>query len=335
MSALYESLCHSLAEDRDLLAIAANARPGQPVPNLFMAAVHWLLLAGARHAVTDYYPDINSEGPARGDSYPSFRSFCRDRIDDITALISTRLVQTNVVRRCAVLLPAFAVAMGREQERPLSLVEIGASAGLNLLWDRYSYTYSDERRWGDPNSPVPLSSVIRGSLRPPLPESIPQVVFRVGLDLNPVDISDRYAVDWLRALVWPERVDEARMLEDALEMAKDDPPEILAGDALELLPEVLQGIPSDSTLCLYHTNTLNQFPSEARERFFGLVEEHGSVRDLSLISVEGRAGHHHCAVELTQYRNGLKTNRRLADNDSHGNWIQWLESGNALTGSKD
>ena len=120
-----------------------------------------------------------------------------------------------------------------------------------------------------------------------------------------------------------------------MEMAKDDPPEILAGDALELLPEVLQGIPSDSTLCLYHTNTLNQFPSEARERFFGLVEEHGSVRDLSLISVEGRAGHHHCAVELTQYRNGLKTNRRLADNDSHGNWIQWLESGSALTGSKD
>jgi len=62
MSALYESLCHSLAEDRDRLAIAANARPGQPVPNLFMAAVHWLLLAGARHAVTDYYPDLNPRG---------------------------------------------------------------------------------------------------------------------------------------------------------------------------------------------------------------------------------------------------------------------------------
>ena len=56
-----------------------------------------------------------------------------------------------------------------------------------------------------------------------------------------------------------------------------------------------------------------------------MVEEHGSVRDLSLISVEGRAGGHHCAVELTQYQNGLKTTRRLADNGSHGNWIQWLE----------
>ncbi len=90
-----------------------------------------------------------------------------------------------------------------------------------------------------------------------MPDSIPKVVFRVGLDLSPVDISDPDAVDWLRALVWPERVDEAQMLEDALEMAKDDPPRLLAGDALELLPEVLESIPLDSTLCLYHSNTLN------------------------------------------------------------------------------
>ena len=324
MSALYERLCHSMAEDRDLLAIAANARPGQPAPNLFMAAVHWLLLGGDQHPMTDCYPDINPESTARGDPYPSFRSFCLNHSEEIVDLISARLVQTNVVRRCAVLLPAFAVAMAQDPARPLSLVEIGASAGLNLLWDRYSYTYSDGQRWGDPDSPVQLSSVIRGRLRPPLPGSIPQVVFRVGLDLNPVDISDPDVVDWLRALVWPERVDEARMLEDALEMAKDDPPQTLAGDALELLPEVLQGIPSDSTLCLYHINTLNQFPREARERFFKLVDEHGSVRDLSLISVEGRAGHRHCAVELTQYQNGLRTNQRLADNDTHGNWIQWL-----------
>jgi hypothetical protein len=140
MSALYESLCHSLAEDRDLLAIAADARPGQPVPNLFMAAVHWLLMKGAQHPLKDYYPDISPEMTAHGDPYPSFRSFCLEHSEEIVDLVSTRLVQTNVVRRCAVLLPAFAVAMGRDAGQPLSLVEIGASAGLNLLWDRYSYT---------------------------------------------------------------------------------------------------------------------------------------------------------------------------------------------------
>ena len=143
MSSLYESLCHSLAEEQDLLALAANARSGQPAPNLFMAAVHWLLTKGAQHTVTEYYPDISPEMTTHGDPYPIFRSFCLEHGDEIVDLISIRLVQTNVVRRCAVLLPAFAVAMGRDAGQPLSLVEIGASAGLNLLWDRYSYTYSD------------------------------------------------------------------------------------------------------------------------------------------------------------------------------------------------
>ena len=335
MSALYESLCHSISDDRHLLALAAHARPGQPAPNLLLAAVHWLLLAGAQHPLSAYYPDISPGAVRQGDPYPSFRSFCLDHSGEIAALISTRRVQTNVVRRCAVLLPAFAAAMGRDHERPLSLVEIGASAGLNLFWDRYSYTYSDRRRWGDLDSPVQLSSVIRGDLRPPLPESIPQVVSRIGLDLNPVEIRDRDAVGWLRALVWPERAEEARMLEDALAMANDDPPRLLAGDALELLAEVLASIPSDTNLCLYHSNVLNQFPRDVRGRFFELVEEHGSVRDLNLISVEGRSRHHHCAVELTQYRNGFKTARLLADNDSHGNWIKWLETSSALTGTKD
>jgi len=177
MSSLYESLCHSLAEEQDLLALAANARSGQPAPNLFMAAVHWLLTKGAQHTVTEYYPDISPEMTTHGDPYPIFRSFCLEHGDEIVDLISTRLVQTNVVRRCAVLLPAFAVAMGRDAGQPLSLVEIGANAGLKLLWDRYSYTYSDAQRWGDPDHPVQLSSIIRGDLRPPLPDSIPKVVF--------------------------------------------------------------------------------------------------------------------------------------------------------------
>ena len=327
MSALYESLCHSIAEDKDVLAIAANARSGQPVPNLFMAAVHWLLMRDGEHPVSAYYPDL-CLGPAEpGDPYPSFRSFCLERREEITALISVRLVQTNVVRRCAVLLPAFAEAIGEDQEKPLSLVAIGASAGLNLFWDRYAYSYSDGRRWGDGGSPVQLSSVIRGEGRPSLPAAIPDVVFRVGLDLNPVDISDPDAVAWLKALVWPERREEATILDNAIELAQDHPPTLLAGDALELLPQVLQGIPPDSTLCLYHSHMLNQLSQEARGRFEDIIDQHGAARDLNLISFEGRAGGHHSAIELTQYQSGAKTIRHLADCDSHGNWIQWMESG--------
>jgi hypothetical protein len=233
-----------------------------------------------------------------------------------------------------VLLPAFAEAMGEATRRPLALVAIGASAGLNLFWDRYAYSYSDGRRWGDVGSPVQLSSVIRGEGRLTLPESIPDVIFRVGLDLNPVDIGDPDAVGWLKALVWPERREEARILDSAIESAQDNPPHLLAGDALELLPEVLRGVPPDSTLCLYHSHMLNQLSEEDRGRFEAIIDQHGAMRDLNLISLEGRAGGHHSAIELTQYQSCTKTTRHLADCDSHGNWIQWLESGSALTGSK-
>ena len=327
MSALYESLCHGIAEDSDVLAIAANARPGQPVPNLFMAAVHWLLMRGCEHPVSAYYPDLTPGPVEPGDPYPSFRSFCLNQREEITALISVRLVQTNVVRRCAVLLPAFAEAIGEARERRLSLVAIGASAGLNLFWDRYAYSYSDGRRWGDGGSSVQLSSVVRGEGRPPLPTSIPDVGFRLGLDLNPVDIRDPDAVAWLKALVWPERREEALILDNAIELAQDNPPHLLTGDALELLSEVLRGIPPDSTLCLYHSHMLNQLSPQARGRFEEIIDQHGAVRDLNLISLEGRAGGHHSAIELTQYQSGSKTTRHLADCDSHGNWIQWLESG--------
>ena len=323
MSALYESLCHSIAEDWEVMAIAANARSGQPVPNLFMAAVHWLLMRDADHPVSAYYPDLSPETVSQGDPYPHFRSFCLERREEITALLRTRLVQTNVVRRCAVLLPAFHEAMGKDKDRPLSLVAIGASAGLNLFWDRYYYYYSDGRHWGDPDSPVQLSSVIRGDRRPPLPDSIPQVVSRVGIDLNPVDIGDPDAVGWLKALIWPERREEARTLENAVELAKDDAPPLLAGDALELLPEVMGGLAPDSTLCLYHSHMLNQLSPEAKDRFDEMIDQHGAVRDLNLISLEGRGGGHHSGIELTKYQSGNKTARYLADCDSHGNWIQW------------
>ena len=324
MSALYESLCHSIAEDGEVLAIAANSRSGQPVPNLFMAAVHWLLMRDAAHPASAYYPDMCRGTVEPGDPYPSFRAFCLEMREEITALISVRLVQTNVVRRCAVLLPAFAEAIGEARGRPLALVAIGASAGLNLFWDRYAYFYSDGRRWGDGGSPVQLSSVIRDEGRPPLPTSIPDVVFRLGLDLNPVDIGDPDAVAWLKALVWPERSEEALILDNAIGLAQENPPTLLAGDALELLPEVLRGIPPDSTLCLYHSHMLNQLSQEARGRFEKIIDVHGAVRDLNLISLEGRAGGHHSAIEITRYRGGIKTTRHLADCDSHGNWIQWL-----------
>src|SRR5919108_4359393 len=93
-SPLYEHLSTRVAGDPELLALAAHARRGQPIPNLFFAAVHFLLLQGATHPLTRFYPSVSREAvsalDAANDPYPLFRAFCRERRDEIAQLIGSR-----------------------------------------------------------------------------------------------------------------------------------------------------------------------------------------------------------------------------------------------------
>ena len=323
LSPLYERLSLAISEDPELLAIASHRRPGQPAPNLFFAAVHWLLLQGVPHPLTAFYPGLSPE-PDSGDPYPAFRSFCLEQTDRIVETISTRAVQTNVVRRSALLLPAFTRALADVPNRPVFLIEIGASAGLNLFWDRYSYDYGGGIRWGDEASPVRLGTTSQGPYPPPVPQFPVTVVQRVGLDLEPVLLDDPGAVAWLRALVWPERSDEADLLARAMDLVRSDPPRLLEGDALDLLPAVLDEVPSDAIPLIFHSHTLNQFPESAREQSAELVRLYGRRRDLDLLSLEGRLGQENSELDLLTYRNGVRTWEHLATCDSHGYRIRWL-----------
>src|SRR5262249_9342041 len=143
-SMLYEQLSLAIAKDSELLTLAADARNGERVPNLFFAAVHFLLLKGKKHPVSRFYTSLSARPETSGDPYPEFRSFCLEHKDDISNLIASRWVQTNEVRRCACLLPMLVVVSQESGGRPLYLIEIGAAAGLLLLWDRYAYRYGTE-----------------------------------------------------------------------------------------------------------------------------------------------------------------------------------------------
>lgn len=320
VSPLYERLSLGVAADSEMLTLAARVRAGQPVPNLFLAAVHFLLLGGAGETLAGFYPSVGGAYDGAADPYPAFRSFCFQYRAAIIELIGARLVQTNEVRRCACLLPALGIAAARSG-RPLALIEVGASAGLNLLWDRYGYDYAG-RRAGDPLAPVQLACDVRGAA-PPLPASMPAVVSRVGLDLHPIDVRDAEAVSWLRALVWPDEPDRADLLLRAVDVARREPPPLIAGDALDLLPGVLAAVPPTATPCVVHTHTVNQFSPEARQQLADLLATQGQGRNLYRISIEAERGLAHPVLRMTAYENGAATERALARCDAHGEWIEW------------
>ena len=322
-SPLYAALSGSIAEDIDVLGIASSAR-GRPVPNLLFAAVHYLLMSGADSTLSSFYPSLTPDPRPNSVAYPHFREFCLAHESAIRDLLSTRLVQTNEVGRCSYLLPAFSLIADENPGLPLSLVDIGTSAGLHLLWDRYSYEYGDGVHTGDTSSPVKIMAEVRGSISPPIPSNFPEVAFRIGLDLNPVRLTDPDSALWLRALIWPEHEGRAAQLKAAIRLAIDNPPTLVAGNALETLPDILGRIPADSTLCIFHNYTLNQFSLEDRRRFDAILDEYSMDRDAHLLSGEGLWGHDYATLELVSIRGSNRLSRRLANVDYHGRWLEWV-----------
>ncbi len=325
-SPLYERLALRVAEDPELLALAAHARKGTALPNLFFGAVHLLLLKGTQHPVSAFYPSLTTT-PARLDySYPYFRSFALEHQEEIRKIISIRLVQTNEVGRCSVLVPAFEIIARQTHGRPLFLVEVGASAGLTLLWDHYGYNYGAGLRCGDPTSPVQIECSLHGDKRPPLPVKFPRIAFRVGVDLNPINLEDPESVLWLRALVWPEHQKRVKQLQSAIELVRKNPPKLISGDALEQLPHILATVPEDQVLCVYHSFVASFLSQEAREKLRSLIAEHARIRPLFLISLEWYSEMKQPDLELVTFGEGQGRSRLLAHFNSHGEWLEWLEA---------
>ncbi len=158
---------------------------------------------------------------------------------------------------------------------PLALIEVGASAGLTLLVDRYSYDYAGHRLAGrDPQAPT-LRCEPRGPV--PLPEAVPEVVWRAGLDLNPLDVNDAEDVRWLTCLVWPGEGDREERLAAAVASARRDPPAVHRGDLLTDLPALAAQAPAGATLVVYHTSVLTYVAPGDRGRFFTAVGDLGAV----------------------------------------------------------
>lgn len=321
---LYVRFAEGVGQDTALREFASNTRPGQPAPLILFAAVHYLLLRGARHKLRRFYPNLNGGTATVGeDPFPAFRDFVEEHRDELATLIATRVTNTNEVGRSGLLHAGFRAAAAEAGE-PLHLIEIGPSAGLNLIWDRYGVRYSRgaEVCAIEPQNPALVIDVaLRGETIPPLGRT-PTVASRVGLELNPVDLGDMTQRDWLRALVWPDHVARFRRLEAALEAYAHVKPEIRAGDALALLPDALHAIPEDQPVCIYHTLVIYQFSASMREALENILTVAGLRRPVWRLGLEGLLNGE-APLLLSRYHDGTRDMRTLALCDPHGAWIDW------------
>lgn len=324
-SPLYERLALGVADDPEVLEVVTRVGHGKPVlPLLLLGSVHYLLLKGAEHPLTAFYPSVvgYDRKPQEGDPYPAFHDFVLQNQGEIEWLVQTRVVQTNEVQRCACLLPVFGLLYAEALKRPLSLVEVGSSAGLHLLWDRYGYSYGPGLHYGDLNSPVQLRCELRGKFQPPMPEPFPRVVYRVGIDLDPIDLRDPDQVLWVQAMIWPEHQERVEMLERAIEIARQDPPTVMKGDMFDLLPQAVQSAPRGTAICVYHSYTMVQLPQESRDGLTSLIGELSLDRPIYRISQEWFGGEN-AQITLMRYAGNTYEEQHLADCHPHGLWLEW------------
>lgn len=252
-SQLYEELARAVAESEAVLGFIASLPPGKQQPNLVFAAVRHLY------------------GTPRDPRH--FAELVGRHAEAIRAVVLARRTQTNEPGRCATLLPVLA-----RLPQPLALLEVGASAGLCLLPDRYGYDYGRVRI--EPRGPDAAGAPVfpcRASQATPLPERLPRIAWRAGIDLNPLDVHDPDAAAWLQTLVWPGQDARAERLRAALDVARRDPPRVVKGDLLHDLHALAATAPADATLVVFHTAVLAYVAPEDRERFASAVRQLDAV----------------------------------------------------------
>ncbi|WP_067473823.1 DUF2332 domain-containing protein [Nocardia amamiensis] len=259
-SACYREWGLGIAADTTVLALIDQLPPAKRQPNLVLAAARF---RGA------------AEGP-----YSHFREWLVTHWAQVYEVALTHSTQTNEAGRMAVLLPILARLPG-----PLTLIEVGASAGLCLYPDRFSYRYDSGPilHPADGPSPVELNCVTTGGV--PLPDALPTVVQRLGVDLNPLRVTDDDDLRWLETLIWPGQDDRLRRLRAAASIARTSPPVLVAGDLNARIADLVHAAPADSTVVVFHGAVLTYLEPSSRIRF----EETVRTLPCRWISNEGRS----------------------------------------------
>lgn len=328
-SPLYAAICRSVADDPELLALAAAAPPAGQQPNVLLAAVHFLVLSGQAPALAEIYAGRADPGPAPA----RFRDVCLAQRPVVSRMLATRHTQTNEPGRAALLAVGLAAAADRVGE-PVGLLDAGCSAGLNLLIDRYRFDYGPAGRLGPADSAVVINCALRGT---PAPARLPAIAGRLGLDRAPVDVTRDDDRRWLLACVWPDTGRLARTAA-AMDLARQHPPPVRAGDMVTDLDAAFGTFDPGLPVVVVTTSAYWYLSVAQRQAFLAVLARRARRQWLAWLSVDtagvvdlvpvpaavSQAGPMASVMGLVTLESGLPTGRALAVCHAHGAWMDWI-----------
>ena len=281
-SPLQARVALAVSRSQAALAAVAAAPARQRQPALILAALHDLALAGRAPALAAAY--AAADGAAAADAAVGTLLSTTDAVAATAA--RRRQPRPGETGRGAVLHPAVAEAAHRARADAVGLIAVVCGAGFDLSLDRVGITYDDGRALGDPSSPVQQSAAIVGD-RPVPTRALPPVVARIGIDRDPLDVTDPDDARWLRACVPPDEAQQKARLEAELALAAAAPPLLLRGDPLDVLPDAVARVPTGALPVVLTTWALSAFPPERRLGFLQRLQDAASARTVAWVSVEG------------------------------------------------
>jgi hypothetical protein len=233
-------------------------------------------------------------------------------------------VQTNEVQRSWMLLPCFLEIARRTGVETVDVVELGSSAGLNLVWDRYRYRY-EAGEWGPADSPLELT----GEERQPVPADLLRMRVRVrnrrGLDISPIDVTSPEGAMLLKSFIWADQTARLERLDHAIEALRTDPPVLERGEIAERLPEVLAERQPGALTIVYATAVLS-YLGERQDEVLTTLEHAGREFPVAFLwtgqPTKDEHGYWGLWVRLWPEDESVL----LAHAGFHGQWLEWLGS---------
>jgi hypothetical protein len=311
ISPLYEHLASRAADDPEVAGLLTAAGESTASGELLLAAAHRLVQAEPFHQLSNYYPSLGGTYGADESTWPLFRDFVLERAERVRKLVGSQVIQTNEVRRAALLYPAVAAA-AKQAGGPIGLVEAATTAGLLLGLDQYSYRYQTQEAGqlvaGPAKAALGLHCALElapGAVLPKLPKTV-KVTAKAGIGAAPADLADEDAYAWLEACVWADQPERLRLFGVACGVLRKNPPRLVAGDPVADLSKAVESI--DAPL---------------------VVVTSGSGLDLvPALSALGRpawwAAHEGGELRLIRVRDADVETTTLATTEAHGQRLVWL-----------